>query len=238
MRLSAAAGVRQRLSPRGLSNEASPGRACRKLPKLPLRSVNFRSQRTSWLGQATMHRTLGQDETRNNHDGIVPWCGHCRTGKSGQGSNGRRSSPIGRYGQRRSKSGLSGHADIAVIAINRHLVGMRSHFTLAGLAGLAGLAAFLLLAACSPTTSVRNDTEAVVYVDIIKSGMPRLPSPQKLTPGNVMTAPWPPAEAIMLYSGNNPSSLQRFAVSRLCDLSRRNCEIRISALSKPSSNGS
>jgi hypothetical protein len=84
---------------------------------------------------------------------------------------------------------------------------------------------------------LRNDSKATVYVDIVGSGVARPPSAQKLIPGNVITAPWPPQEASILYFGDDPEKLQRFAIDRLCDMSRRNCDLRVSQLPVSKING-
>jgi len=72
-----------------------------------------------------------------------------------------------------------------------------------------------------------------IYVDVIRQDAPRPPSAQKLIPGNVMTAPWRPNEARVLYLGTRTGGLKRFAVAKLCDLSRRNCDLRASTLLTP-----
>ena len=95
---------------------------------------------------------------------------------------------------------------------------------------LIGLSLFAVLTACGPTTSLRNDTKATVYVDFIKKDAGRSPSAQKVAPGNLMTAPWPPADASTLYVGNDPAKLQSFIVATLCDVSKPNCDIRASQL--------
>jgi len=109
---------------------------------------------------------------------------------------------------------------------------MRWRFT------LIGLLIFGPLAACSPTTSLRNDTNATVYVDILKNGVPRPPSTQKLSPGNVMTTPWPPREANVLYVGDGSGKLRRFAIAGLCNMSKPNCDLLVSQLPLPTANGS
>jgi hypothetical protein len=85
-------------------------------------------------------------------------------------------------------------------------------------------------AACGPTTSLRNDEKTTVYVDFVANDVPRPPSPQKLVSGQIMTAPWPPADARTLYVGSDPAKLRQLPVAKLCDLKKRNCNLRLSEL--------
>jgi hypothetical protein len=103
--------------------------------------------------------------------------------------------------------------------------------------GMVILPTLMVLAACSPTTSLRNDTAASVWVDFIKVGVSRRPSPQKVVSGSLLTAPWPPKQAGTLYVGNNPSDLRKFTVATLCDLEKRNCDVRVSQLPAMNGNG-
>ncbi|MFZ4687796.1 MAG: hypothetical protein ACOYLS_01030 [Polymorphobacter sp.] len=104
--------------------------------------------------------------------------------------------------------------------------------------GMISLPISTALAACGPTTSLRNDTEASVWVDFIKVEAPRLPHPQEVVAGSLLTAPWPPNEASTLYVGNDPSNLRKFDVVTLCDLTKKHCDVRVSQLPVTSSNGS
>jgi hypothetical protein len=92
------------------------------------------------------------------------------------------------------------------------------------------ISVLLALAACGPTTSVRNDTNLTVYVDLIKTGTPRPPSPQKLVSGQILTAPWRPAEAQSVYLGRDAANLKRYPVVELCNLTMQNCNIDVSQL--------
>lgn len=100
-----------------------------------------------------------------------------------------------------------------------------------------GLSVCTALAGCGPATTLKNDTQATVYADFIKSGVPRPPHAQKLASGVSYTAPWLPADANALYVGSDPAKLQMFPVAKLCDLKEQSCEILASRLLGSGGNG-
>lgn len=59
-----------------------------------------------------------------------------------------------------------------------------------------------------------------------------------LVPGNTYSGPWAPKEAGTLYVGNDATNLRQLAVAKLCDIEKRNCEIRASQLPSLGESGS
>jgi hypothetical protein len=87
-----------------------------------------------------------------------------------------------------------------------------------------------LLAACGPAAAIKNNSKIPLYIDLIKAGGRRAPSPQRVTAGNSMTAPWCWEKVEEVWIGNSPTNLYRYGLAGQCNPSRCNCTVKASAL--------
>lgn len=90
----------------------------------------------------------------------------------------------------------------------------------------------VLLSACGPATSVYNNSNSRVYVDLTPRNGSQTPRAQLVDVANSMTAPWCSKEVAQIYVGISRERLHAFDPSKYCDLRKCNCTVAVSALMK------
>ncbi len=87
-----------------------------------------------------------------------------------------------------------------------------------------------MLASCGEIFSLKNDTQKVVYVDVIYTGHERRPDPQELIAGQFYSAPSCWKEVAAVYVGNKPEEVKMANIEHLCSPSSCRCIIDISKM--------